>query len=83
MQDGQDGDTAADVLPEQRQAFFATSARGWELARLLDSDAPVPGVTVPPLRPELAAIAVPATTDGRNMTDDDFAVTPAGAGSAW
>ena len=35
----------------------------------------MPGVTVPPLRPELAAIAVPATTDGRNMTDEDFAVT--------
>ena len=66
---------AAAVLPEQRQAFFATAARGRELARLLDSDAPVPGVTVPPLRPELATIAVPATTDGHNMTADDFAVT--------
>ncbi len=66
---------AAAVLPEQRQAFFATAARGQELARLLDSEAPVPGVTVSPLHPELAAIAVPSTTDGRNMTDDDFAVT--------
>ena len=56
-------------------AFAATAARGRELAQLLDSDAPVPGVTVPPLRTELAAIAVPSTTDGRNMTDDDFAVT--------
>ncbi len=72
--DGQDGGMAA-VLPEQRQAFFATAARGRELGRLLDSDAPVPGVTSAPLRPELAAIAVPSTTDGRNMAGDDFAVT--------
>ena len=72
--DGPAHDAAA-VRPEQRQAFYATAARGRELARLLDSDAPVPGVTVPPLRPELAAIAVPATTDGRNMNDEDFAVT--------
>ena len=27
------------------------------------------------LRPEIAAIAVPATTDGRNMTGNDFALT--------
>ena len=65
----------AAVLPEQRQAFFATAARGRELAQLLDSDAPVPGVTAGTLRPELAAIAVPSTTDGRNMAGDDFAVT--------
>ena len=32
-------------------------------------------VTVGELRPELAAIAVPTTTAGRNMTGDDFAVT--------
>ena len=37
--------------------------------------APVPGVTQGTLRPEIAAIAVPATTDGRNMTGDDFALT--------
>ena len=41
----------------------------------MDSDTPVPGVTTGPLRPEIAAIAVPATTHGRNMTGDDFAVT--------
>ena len=35
---------------------------------------PSPGVTTGPLRPEIAAIAVPATTHGRNMTGDDFAV---------
>ena len=73
-QDGQDSDRAA-VPPEQRQAFCATAARGRELAQLLNPDTPVSGVTTGPLRPELAAIAVPSTTDGRNMTDDDFTVT--------
>ena len=48
---------------------------GRELARLLDPDTPVPGVTAAPLRPEIAAVAVPATTEGRNMRDDDFALT--------
>ncbi len=56
-------------------AFAATAARGRELAQLLNPDTPVPGVTTGTLRPGLAAIAVPSTTDGRNMTDDDFAVT--------
>ena len=65
--DGEAGD-AADSLA-------ASAARGRELARLLDPDAPVPGVTQGTLRPEIAAIAVPATTDGRNMTGDDFALT--------
>ena len=53
----------------------ASAARGRELARLLDPETPVPGVTRGPLRPETATIAVPTTTDGRNMTGDDFAVT--------
>ena len=56
-------------------ALAASVARGRELAALLDSDTPVPGVTEAPLRPEMAAIAVPSTVDGRNMTGDDFAVT--------
>ena len=44
-------------------------------AALIYPDTPVPGVSEAPLRPEIAALAVPATIDGRNMTDDDFAVT--------
>ncbi len=35
----------------------------------------MPGVTTGELRPELAAIAVPTTADGRNMTSNDFALT--------
>ena len=57
------------------EAFAASAVRGRELARLLDPEVPVPGVTQGPLRLEIAPIAVPTTTDGRNMTGDDFAVT--------
>ncbi len=52
-----------------------SAARGRDLAALLDPDTPVPGVTQGPLRPEIAAIAIPATPDGRNMTGEDFALT--------
>ena len=61
---------------EGAAAALAESAlRGRELAALLDSKTPVPGVTQAPLRSETAAIAVPATVGGRNMAGDDFAVT--------
>ena len=79
------------VSPDRETAEAAnvlarSAARGRELAALLDSDTPVPGVTTGALRPEIAAIAVPATTDGRNMTGDDFALTAGwghvGAGGA-
>ena len=68
------------ALPDRRtteaaEALARSAARGRELARLLDSDTLVPGVTSGRLRPEVAAIAVPATTDGRNMAGDDFALT--------
>ena len=52
-----------------------TVARGRELAALLDPETRVPGVTQAPLRSEIAAIAVPATVETRNMAGDDFAVT--------
>ena len=68
------------------EALARSAARGCELARLLDSDMPVPSVTSGSLRLEIAAIAVPATTDGRNMTGGDFALTAGwghyGAGDA-
>ena len=56
-------------------ALARSAARGRQLAALLDPDTPVPGVTMGTLHPEIAAIAVPATTDGRNMTGDDFALS--------
>ena len=61
-------DGAADTLAE-------SAARGRQLAALLDCYAPVGGVTTGSLRPELAAIAVPMTTDGGNMAGDDFTVS--------
>ena len=52
-----------------------SAARGRRLARLLDPDAPVDGVTAGTLGSEIAAVARPATVDGRNMAGDDFALT--------
>ena len=57
------------------EALSESAARGRELAALLDPETPVPGVTTDALRPEIAAIAVPATAQGRNMASSDFAVT--------
>ena len=65
-----DGDTAGAA-----EELAASAARGRELAALLDSETPVPGVTTGALRTEMAAIAVPSTTDGGNMAGDDFSVT--------
>ena len=56
-------------------ALAASAVQGRELAAFLDSDTPVPGVTEAPLRTAMAAISVPSTTGGGNMTGDDFAVT--------
>ena len=56
------------------ESLAASAARGRELAALLASDTAVAGVTTGALRPELASIAVPTTTDGGNMAGDDFAV---------
>ena len=56
-------------------ALVASAARGRELAALLDCDTDVAGVTSGILRPELAAIAVPATTNDDNMAGDDFVVS--------
>ena len=74
--------------PQQTEALVLaqSAARGRQLAALLDPDTPVPGVTQAPLRSGMAAIAVPATMDGRNMSGEDFAVTAGwghfGAGDA-
>ena len=56
-------------------ALARSAVRGRELAALLDPDTPVPGVTQGALRPEIAVVAVPTTTGGRNMTGDDFSLT--------
>ena len=65
----------AGAAPGVAEELVASAARGRELAWLLDPETPVPGVTTGALRPELAAIAIPATTGGGNMADEDFEVT--------
>ena len=65
-----DGDS-----PGAAEELAASAARGQELAQLLDSETPVPGVTTGTLRPEIASIGVPATVDGHNMSGEDFSVT--------
>ena len=68
---------SAGILPASAaaEALAQSAAHGRELAVLLDPETPVPGVTTRTLRPDIAAIAVPATVDGRNMDGDDFALT--------
>ena len=55
-------------------ALARSAAHGCWLAALLNPETPVAGITRAPLRPELAAIAVPSTVAGRYMADEDFAV---------
>ena len=73
-------------VPGAAVELAASAERGRELAQLLDSDTPVPGVTTGALRPEVALIAVPATAGGHNMSGEDFSVTAGwghlGAGDA-
>ena len=57
------------------QELAWSAARGRKIAVLLDPETSVPGVTQTPLRPEIAVLGIPATTDGRNMTDAHFEVT--------
>ena len=64
-----------DVTPGAAEELAASAALGRELAALLDSETPIPGVTTGALRSEIAAIAVPATPDGGNMTGKDFDLT--------
>ena len=63
------------LVDQAVQTLSQSAARGRELARLLDADTPVPGVTTGALRPEIAAIAVPSTIDDSNMSGDDFELT--------
>ena len=56
-------------------ALAHSAVRGRELVALLSPDTPVSGITQTPLRPATAVLAVPTTVVGRNMTDENFAVT--------
>ena len=68
---GRMGDRTEDAA----KALAQSAARGRDLAHLLNTDSVVPGVTQAPLRPEMAAVAIPSTERGGQMVNDDFAVT--------
>ena len=61
--------------PGVADELAASATRGRELAQLLDSDTPVPGVTTGALRLEVAPIAIPATVGRHNISGEDFWVT--------
>jgi Type ISP C-terminal specificity domain len=68
-------------LPAQLDVLRASAALGREVAALLDTETPVPGVTSGTPRPELKTIASVARLDGAPLAVADFALT-AGWGSA-
>jgi hypothetical protein len=47
--------------------LFESADLGRQVAMLLDPEAPVPGVTIGVVRPELRPVAVPAREDGQNL----------------
>ena len=67
-------------LPKSREALMASAALGREVAALLDTEAPVPGVTSGTIRDELKSIAVVSRVGGGALKPDEFALT-AGWGS--
>lgn len=67
-------------LPASREALLASAALGREVATLLDTEAPVPGVTSGTVRNELKTIAVVGRAGGGALKPEEFALT-AGWGS--
>jgi hypothetical protein len=70
-------------LPDSLERLLASAALGRQVAALLDSEMPVPGVTAGAIRPELKCVAVLSRVGGGPLTpgSDDLAVT-AGWGHA-
>jgi hypothetical protein len=66
-------------LPESRESLLASAKLGRQVAALLDSETPVPGVTAGKVVPDLRTIAVPSTT--ATPVEFDFRLT-AGWGHA-
>ena len=67
-------------LPASREALLASAALGREVAALLDTETPVPGVTSGALRADLKTIAVVSRVGGGALKPEEFALT-AGWGS--
>ena len=67
-------------LPESREALLASAALGRQVAALLDTEVPVPGVTSGAIRDKLKTIAVVSRVGGGALTPAEFSLT-AGWGS--
>ena len=81
--DGIRGDWPRIPLPTSRDALLVSAALGQQVAALLDTERPVPGVTQNPCAPEIKPIAVLARVGGGslNPTAGDLDIT-AGWGHA-
>jgi hypothetical protein len=55
-------------LPQAKDSLIASAALGRQVAALLDTEAPVPGVTTGKIRDELRSIAVFQRVDGNRRT---------------
>lgn len=63
-------------LPDNRETLLASAKLGRQIAALLDTETPTPGVTSGKIRPELRAVAVVSRVGGGNLNPDtEFAVT--------
>jgi hypothetical protein len=80
--DGIHSDWPRIPLPATADALIASARLGREVAALLDTEAPVPGVTAGKLRPELATIAVLATVGNRPLDAAEHLKVTAGWGHA-
>jgi hypothetical protein len=62
-------------LPASAESLRASAALGQQVAALLDSEAPVPGVTTGTIRDELKSIAVISRVGGGTLQQQEFALT--------
>ena len=62
-------------LPASAEALRASAALGQQVAALLDSETPVPGVTTGTIREELKSIAVISRAGGGTLRQQEFALT--------
>lgn len=79
--DGIRGDFPRVPLPKTKELLRASASLGKQIAALLDTETPVPGVTEPPTRDDLKTIALLVHSDRPDLQDGDLAVT-AGWGNA-
>lgn len=79
--DGIRGDWPRIPLPASREALLTSVALGRQIAALLDTETPVPGVTAGAIRAELKPVAVISRLGGGPLLPDEFRLT-AGWGHA-